>query len=216
MASCFRVAARAVVAVLCVLSSCLLATVGASGEEEALEVIRVEEDWRLVVSSPDAESAAPQVTTAISPTSNDDGLHATFELNHQSLPSFEAGGLSLQIWEAEDNVATHRHVAGEMLSTDSEEVTWTMCMYQNGGRITFDIASGHSQTWGRFGHEGALKSSIHTALPNLNGYSPDYSVQSSGVGFAGNRVQSLVLVRVRYSLSNGQTLVDDEPRSVIE
>lgn len=213
MASWFRVSARAVVGVL---SACLLATVGASGEEEALEVIRVEEDWRLIVSTPDVESVAPQVTTAISPTSNDDGLHATFELNHQSLPSFEAGGLSLQVWEAEDNVATHRHVAGEMLSAASEQVTWTMCMYRSGGRITFDIANGQSQTWGSFGHEGALKSSIQSPLASLNGYSPDYSVQTSGVGFAGNRVQSLVLVRVRYFLSNGQTLVDNEPRPVVE
>ena len=40
------------------------------------EVVRVEEDWELVVGTPDANSDAPQVTCVISPTGDVDDVHA--------------------------------------------------------------------------------------------------------------------------------------------
>jgi len=51
-------------------------------------IVRVEEDWELVVATPDAASDAPQVTCTISPTGNLDGIHAVLELNQQSLPAY--------------------------------------------------------------------------------------------------------------------------------
>jgi hypothetical protein len=53
-----------------------------------------------------------------------------------------------------------------------------------------------------------------TNVVNLNGYSPEVSVESSGVGYASYRVQTLVLKEVRYYLADGQILVDGTPRSV--
>jgi len=51
-------------------------------------------------------------------------------------------------------------------------------------------------------------------LPNLNGYDPNASVQNSGVGFASNRVQSLVLKAVRLVTSTGEVLQDTTLRPV--
>ena len=62
-------------------------------------VVRVEEDWELVASSPDAATTAPQVACAVFPTGESTSLCAVFELNHQTQPSFEAGGMQLQIWD---------------------------------------------------------------------------------------------------------------------
>ncbi|MBI2480844.1 MAG: hypothetical protein HYV60_20120 [Planctomycetia bacterium] len=62
---------------------------------EPVTVVRIEEDWELVVASPDSNSTAPQVSCTISPLSHVDSIHAAFELNHQSQPEFSAGGLQL-------------------------------------------------------------------------------------------------------------------------
>jgi hypothetical protein len=63
--------------------------------QEQATVIRVEEDWQLVVREPDAESTAPQVTCVISPCGDLDGLYASIELNHQTQPDFASGGVHL-------------------------------------------------------------------------------------------------------------------------
>ena len=63
---------------------------------------------------------------------------------------------------------------------------------------------GSSATWGNFGGQGYLKASVDTALANLNGYSPTVSVENSGISYAANRVQSLVLRRVRLRTSTGE------------
>ena len=59
---------------------------------------RIEEDWELVVTSPDAGTTAPQVTCVISPTGNLSSTHATIELNHHTQPEYEDGGVHLQVW----------------------------------------------------------------------------------------------------------------------
>ena len=48
----------------------------------------------------------------------------------------------------------------------------------------------------------------------LNEYSPDTSAEHSGVGYAGNRVQSLVLKRVRLLLDTGDVVEDNTERVV--
>ncbi len=46
------------------------------------------------------------------------------------------------------------------------------------------------------------------------GYDPGISAANSGVSFAGNRVQSLTLKKVRVLLSNGQQIEDATARVV--
>ncbi len=53
-----------------------------------------------------------------------------------------------------------------------------------------------------------------TTLGDLNGYTPTVSVENSGIAYAANRVQSLVLKRVRLFVSTGEVLEDTAPRTV--
>lgn len=177
-------------------------------------VVRVEEDWELVVVTPDARSAGPQVTCTISPRSDLAGLYATFEINHRSLPDFQPGGLQVQTWNGEQPVAQSPGPNSAVMSAVGETVRWTQVMRLAEGRVVFEIINGTSSTWGSFGGQGYLKLSAPSSLANLNAYSPEVSVRNSGVGFAGNRVQSLVLKRVRYQLSNGMVLEDGTARVV--
>ena len=192
----------------------LVAWVPAMATDPADPIVRVEEDWELVVGTPDAYTSAPQVTCVMSPRDNTLLGHATFVLNHQSLPVFAAGGLQLQSWIDELPISDRKFPNADVMSTSSETVTWTQKMTLDGRSLEYDIVSGTSTTWGTFGGEGYLKFSMLTVLEDLDGYDPAVSAANSGVGYAGNRVQSLVLKRVRRYTASGAVLLDETPRTV--
>lgn len=182
----------------------------------APEIVLVEETWQLQVATTDSNSAAPQVATAFSPTGGVDGVHAIFELNHQSVPDFSPGGLHLQLWDGEDSLDTHSFPSDEVMSGGEEVVTWKQTMRLDGDTLTFSIDGGASNTWGSFGGQGHLTDSVNTSLHNLNGYSAAVSAQNSGVTYAGNRVTKLVLTKVRVVNATGQEYVDETDRVVHE
>ncbi len=182
--------------------------------DEPAQVVRVEEDWEMVLGTPEPENDAPQVACVISSTGDVNSLHAAFNLNHRSLPEYVAGGLQLQIWDGETPRLAKIFPNDNIMSQTGETVTWTQAMELKDGKLTFDIVNGESSTWGQFGGQGYLKDNIDTSLTNLNQYSPDVSVRNSGISFASNRVQSLTLKRVRLVLATGEILEDNNPRTV--
>jgi hypothetical protein len=176
--------------------------------DPAITVVRVEEDWELVVDQPDPRTTAPQVTCTFSPDGSVDALHATFELNHQTVPEFVPGGLQLQLWHNGCAVSSHKSPNASVAATNDEQIQWTQAMELRDGQLTFEIIDGTSTTWGSFGGQGHLKAMSCTELASLNSYNPAISVQHSGVGFAANRVQRMVLKEVRYHTASGAVYED--------
>ncbi len=174
-------------------------------------VVEVEEQWELVVGTPDPDSDAPQLVCVISPVGHVQGLHAVFELNQQSLPQPSAGGLQLQLWNGEAPLGQVGAGAGALLAQTGEVVRWTQRMRLEDGRLEFEVLSGSSSTWGTFG-DGQLKLSVPTGLTSLDGYSPDVTIENSGASYAANRVNALVLKRIQRRTADGQVLVDDVER----
>ena len=179
-----------------------------------LTVVRVEEDWELVIDTPDPNSDGPQLNCVLSAPAADDTLYAVFEINHRTLPEFVKGGMQLQVWSNSFNLAAEPGPREAPLAAVGETIRWTQAMELADGQITFEILNGASTTWGDFGGQGYLKSSQLTDLANLNGYAPSDSVTNSGISYAANRVQSLVLKRVRYVASTGDTWEDSVPKTV--
>jgi hypothetical protein len=190
-----------------------LCTAVALGQTDR-EVVRVEQDWELVVGTPDPASDGPQVTCVTSPVGNVESLHATLEVNVQTLGCYAPGGLQLQLWDGESPVSDHASHNHAVLSTPGETVTWTQSMEVRDGLLIFAISNGNSVTWGQFGRSGYFSVWTPTTLVNLNGYNSDVSVHSSGAGFADNRVQSLMIRRVRYYTSTGEQIEDTEPEVI--
>jgi hypothetical protein len=130
------------------------------------------------------------------------GLHAALELNQQTWPHYSPGGVQLHAWNGEYLVQSERYPTDEVLNTSGETITWTMRMALVGLDVIFDVDNAVSSTWGNFGANGELWIQRRSPTDNLVHYSPDTSVQNSCVGYAGNRVQRLVLKEVRYYVSN--------------
>ncbi len=179
----------------------------------AADIVRVEETWELQVATPDSASDAPQITCLVSPVNGIGSIHAAFELNQRSLPAFSPGGMQLQLWNGESPVSHVEGAATRVLDQSDETITWTQVMEVSGGTLRFSVAGGQSATWGGFGGSD-LRIEVPTGLANLNEYSPAVSVANSAVGFAANRVRSLVLKQVRVVASTGETAEDATPRPV--
>jgi hypothetical protein len=188
---------------------------GAAGVCQAQSVEKIEEDWELVISDPDPDLAAPQTTCTIAPAGNLEGLHATLELNVRSQPEFAPGGVQLQLWNGEELLATRTYVNYSALATPNETIRWTQKVRRaNNEDLIFEVVQGESATWGDFGGQGYLRAEVDGSLLNLDTYNPDVSAANSGVGFASNRVQSLVLKEVRVTMTDGTVNVDATPRVV--
>ncbi len=122
-----------------------------SGEGETTPtLVRVEEDWELVLTTAVPNTSCPQVCCVISPDGNIDGVYATVEINQRSLTSNETGGLQLQVWDGENRLGPVKAVgSGSLVS--AETVSWTTSMRVKDGALTFEVLNGYSTTWGRFG-----------------------------------------------------------------
>ncbi|HWE40324.1 MAG TPA: hypothetical protein VG406_27480 [Isosphaeraceae bacterium] len=174
----------------------------------------VEEDWQLVVETPDPVEAGPQITTSMRPTVGDNASFIDFDLNYREYPDFDPGGMQIQVWSGEDCVQTATQQTAQ-LDTPGETVSWTQRMSVSGGTITYNIVNGQSTTWGQFGQgEGQLSVSQASSVSSLSGYSPDDSVARSGVSWQSNHVTSLTLKQVRYYAAGVLVNTDTTPRTV--
>jgi hypothetical protein len=194
----------------------LLASAGlalGAGPETDDDVVKVEEDWELVVGQPDPDTDAPQVTCYISPTGDMTGTFAAFDVNHRSQPSFNGGGLQLQLWHGDQCVQTKSLDSSSKLATSGEVVRWTTRVSIGNGWLKFQIRNGTSTAWGTFGG-WSYRVSEESSLATLDNYSSTVSVEQSGVGFAGNRVATLKLLRVRSYKADGSVVEDTQEKVV--
>jgi hypothetical protein len=178
------------------------------------DILRVEEDWELVLGNPDANSVGPQIVTTMSPRGGIDGTFFTLELNHRSAPTWTPGGITIHRWNADWRMASYDRADRSVMTTNNETVTWTQALYFDNGQLAYKVFNGTSTTWGSFGYTGTVKLLCSYGTPNFNTYSPDISVAQSGAAFAGNRVQSLKIKQIRTTLNNGQVQTDSTERIV--
>lgn len=173
---------------------------------------RVEEDWVLVIATPDTSSNGPQVTTSMSPSGDlTVGPFVAFDLNYREYPSYTPGGVQTQVWSSNQLLTTSTQGSNQ-LNTANESITWTQFLSLSGGTVTYGVNNGQSVTWGKFGQgNGLLNVTFPSSLSSLSGYSPDVSVAHSGATWESNHVSSLSLVQVRY-YSGGQLILTDSTR----
>lgn len=175
---------------------------------------RVEEDWELVIATPDMVGAGPQITTAMSPVADATSPFVALDLNYREYPAFVAGGMQVQVWSDKMLLGTATQ-ATEQCNTPGEKLTWTQRMSLASGTVTYAVVNGTSTTWGKFGQGyGLLNVTFDSTLASLAAYSPDLSAANSGVSWESNLVTSMKIVQVRY-YSNGVVIAtDSKTRSV--
>ena len=190
----------AAIALICLLTNALFA------QTAEPDIVRVEEDWVVVVTEPDSSESSPQIITSMSSTHELGDVHALFELNHRTLPDFASGGMEIQLWSHDELIDLRVSSKTAKLNTPAETVYYTMSMELKDGKVIFEASDGWSQTWGEFGNWNWLKVSTTTSQTRLNLYDPSESVANSRIGFAKHRVDRFGILRVRY-YTHGNVLV---------
>ena len=176
-------------------------------------VARVEEDWDLKIGIPEPINDAPQIVNVISPSPSLDGWHGVFELNHQTLPDYSAGGMCLQIWNGDCNRDFRVSQSVQVLATEQENLSYTLALSIEEGVFRLSVLNGRSQTWGQFGGGDSWQLAVPTTVTNLNDYSPFTSLSHSRIAFSANRVETFTLKTVRFYDADGNllnTLREDE------
>ena len=216
-----RVRARklASLATLALTASVITVAVGPSAlvvaaDPEVATVVRVEEDWKLVLTEPDNIAESPQFHTIMAPSVRLDYVCLQSTWNYHESPDYTPGGLQLQAWRGDDCVFAEGYLTSQLLSTQGETITWTQALSTDGPFLRFEILNGNSTTWGSFGGSTMrLVGTIH--VPSLNGYTPELSVENSGVTYGANRVVVLAITGVRYYGTEGLLYEDYTPRIVV-
>jgi hypothetical protein len=175
-----------------------------------LQVNLVEEHWELRIGEPDSDVSAPQMNMVMSPTADSDGVFFLFNINHRSAPGYEPGGMQVQLWDNTDLLEFSTGNESGALAYSEEVVSWVQRLELQDGQLTFGIHDGSSETWGSFGGSD-LELSTPTTLTGLNAYRPAVSLTESQVGYAENRVVSLVLTKLVWKTSDGETHVQTAP-----
>lgn len=188
---------------------------GSTGGGGTAAVVRVEEDWTIQIRDGFKAESTPQLICVISPFGHIDGLHFLMEFNHSTLPDYIPGGLQLQAWDGDLEVASGPNPIPKIMEFANETVTFTLRMEVGSGAIKVDVINGQSQSWGSFGGIGTAQVVASTSLANLSNYSPTVSVANSGVNVAGHRVDSMGITAVRtYDASGNLLNTDSTPREV--
>ncbi len=175
--------------------------------QTAGSIVRVEEDWAIVLNEPNDGISSPQFHTVMSPTGDLNSLYAQVTWNYRESPDFAPGGLELQMRNGEV-LAQNKIGREDQFSTWAETIRWTQTMETNGVNLNFSIKDGQSITWGPFGYGEGLHVSESGGPLNLNTYSPDVSVQNACITYGSNRVNALVLMEVRYYSQTGLVKTD--------
>jgi len=168
------------------------------------KIVQIEEHWELSVGEPIAQVNSPQATMVMSPYSNLDGQYFAFTINHRSVPDYEPGGLQVQLWNGDEAIDSASFIAGP-LNQANDDVHWVQRLKVEDGALLFEVVDGSSDSWGSFGGSGSLAFTSPTTLENLNGYRPAISLTESQVGYAGNRVQQLLLKKLVWVTDDGET-----------
>jgi hypothetical protein len=157
-------------------------------------IVRIEQDWILVVSSPDSNRCSPQLYFQMFPESGGD-VCCQFLLNYNDQPTFSAGGVQIQVWQNDTVLdGADNNPNQSVLTGENETVTFTLVMEIRGSRLWYSAINVSSSSWG-----DVSRLAVSTAYDpsSFASYKTDDTVAKSGILLGSNRVTALTLKAVR-------------------
>jgi hypothetical protein len=198
------------VALTALAAAALLLTAPPGQARHAGSIVRIEQDWVLVVGKPDARRYSPQLFFQLYPESGSD-ICCQLLVNYSDQPTFSAGGVQIQVWQNQTVLDGRDNNPNQaVLTADSETVTFTLVMEIRDRKLHFDAINVSSTSWGDISN---LSVSTDYTAESFETYSSDDTVEKSGILLGANRVTSLTLREVRKIDSAG-TVATELPRVV--
>lgn len=201
-----------------VVAPAVLALLGVASTSAAQtpQIIKIEEDWELDVAMPDPEANVPQVVCVFGPEDPNTGLHAIFEINHGTAPSFAPGGMQIQAWRGDTQLWYRNHPNNREFDAAVDQIRFKTVTELVGDRLYLDVDDGTSANWGSFGNSGYLIGYVNTNRTNLNDFDPSHSIQHSRITYGKHRVNRYVRTEVRYYTADGLHLTETEDSVIFD
>jgi hypothetical protein len=172
--------------------------------------IRVEEDWEIQIGRPDAAIAVPSIDLLMlpDPVSMPD-FGGMVLLNYHMTPEYSGGGAEVQLWTGDKTLVHAKSDPGKKLELSNERVKLTTYLeVASNGDLTFGVMKGATRQFGDTLFRTGLSVTTPTKLKHLDNYSPQQSVDVSGIVHGHNRVTSMQIIEVRRIDSKGGVLVE--------
>lgn len=172
-------------------------------------VVRVEEDWKIVVANPTPKKDSPQLAVVFGPADPVTGIHAVFELNHCTQPKFRKGGMQLQCWRGDQLLNYRGQQRPVKLARDEETISFTTVTEAINDTITLSITNGSSKSFGNFGGNSNLRIVLQVPGANLDSFDGQYSILHSQCEWGNQEVPALCRTAIRYFNADHLLIAED-------
>jgi len=168
-------------------------------------LVKVEQDWVLVVGKPDSRRCSPQLFFQLYPESGGE-ICCQLLVNYSDQPQFAAGGVQIQVWQNKTVLDGQDNNPNQaVLTADNETVRFTLVMEIKGARLAFSAINVSSTSWGDVSQLSVATNYDPLAFET---YRTDDTVAKSGILLGSNRVTSLTLAQVRKTDRSGNVTVE--------
>ena len=164
----------------------------------------VEEEWKLVLDTPNTTGDSPQFCTSFS-LGNGDYIVTTW--NYRTYPDYVEGGIQLQVWE-DGEVVDVTTVDLAELNVKDDTITWKHVYRVQASDVDMKIVGVNSQTWGNNINTSSV-SKPNANVANFNLYDPAASCRESGITLGANRVEWFGITGVTVYDEKGRRMVTD-------
>lgn len=179
----------------------LLPTLAVSSAYAVGPYDRIEEDWELIVGTPDKVTGSPQIALEMKPEAGS-AFTGIFLINYRDTPDFLIGGVQVQLWE--NDVCRHEmDYRSNALGNVGEKIPFTLYLdRQNGSQLKFGVSKGKCQTWGDLGGGAPLDVMCIDPSTTFTTYDSNNSKLAAQIVAGETRVTSLKLLQVRKYYAN--------------
>lgn len=184
---------------------------GVTAEDGERRLIRVEEDWVALIAEPDPSTSSPQILNVISPTQSASEVFGLIQVNHRDQPTFNEGGLQVQVRRGSGLIGTAQSSRTATLSRSNDSLKYTVAMQLTETGIRFELLNGTSRTWGRFA-QSPVTVTVTEDSPTLEYYTPEFSTENTCVNLGAHRVELLYMNTTRRTFDNGDVVTDTTDR----
>lgn len=184
---------------------------GVTAEDGERRLIRVEEDWVALIAEPDPSTSSPQILNVISPTQSASEVFGLIQVNHRDQPTFNEGGLQVQVRRGSGLIGTAQSSRTATLSRSNDSLKYTVAMQLTETGIRFELLNGTSRTWGRFA-QSPVTVTVTEDSPTLEHYTPEFSTENTCVNLGAHRVELLYMNTTRRTFDNGDVVTDTTDR----
>lgn len=180
-------------------------------DDSERRLVRIEEDWVALIAEPDPSTSSPQILNVIAPSQSTTGVFGLIQVNHRDQPTFNEGGLQVQVRRGSGLIGAAQSNRTATLSRTNDSLKYTVAMQLTETGIRFELLNGTSRTWGRFA-QSPVAVTVTDGESTLEDYTPEFSTENTCVNLGAHRVELLYLNTIRRTFDNGDVVTDTTDR----